>query len=118
MKQFLRDALSDFTYQTLRFRHSTQPRLRILMYHRVTDAHPDDRLCVPVARFDAQMRFLHGAGYRTITFAEAVRWVQQGGALPDRAIVLTFDDGFEDNFLNAYPAMTRQGFTGIFFIPS
>lgn len=136
MKSLLRRALSDVTYRAIRLTNGHAAGLRILMYHRVTDAHPGNRLCVPVAQFTEQMRFLHEAGYQTVTLAQAVQWVRQetgdkrqetGDArhvsrLPshvsDKAVVLTFDDGFEDNFRYAYPAMTRYGFTGCFFVPS
>ncbi len=87
------------------------------MYHRVTDAHPGNRLCVPVARFADQMRWLHEHEYRTISFAEAVELVR-GRAPRPKLIVLTFDDGFEDNFLYAYRALAQYGFTGCFFVPS
>ena len=120
MRRFLRSVLSDVSYRTIRFTNGTRHGLRMLMYHRVTDAHPTDRLCVPVAHFAAQMKHLREAGFHTITFAQAVRWITGHGtpALPERAIVLTFDDGFEDNFLHAYPMMTRHGLTGCFFVPS
>ncbi len=118
MTGLVRRSLSTLTYHALQCRNGRTPGLRMLMYHRVTDAHPNDRLCVPVARFARQMQFLHDAGYASVTFAQAVAWVSQGGILPPKAIAITFDDGFEDNFLYAYPALARHGFTGCFFIPS
>lgn len=135
MKRFLRSTLSDLTYQAMRLTNGHAAGLRILTYHRVTDAHPGDRLCVPVQRFEEQMRWLHDRGYRTISLAQAVdrlqgmrnaegalssmdygRWTVDSGVR--RAVVLTFDDGYEDNFRYAAPAMERYGFTGIFFVPS
>ncbi len=120
MTRFVRQTLSTLTYRALqlRLRNGQAQGLRILMYHRVTDAHPRDRLCVPVARFAQQMQCLHDAGYASVSFAQAVAWVSQGVALPPKAIAVTFDDGFEDNFLYAHPALARHGFTGCFFIPS
>jgi len=118
MTRFLRQTLSTLTYRALQRRNGQAQGLRILMYHRVTDAHPRDRLCVPIARFAEQMQFLQEAGYESVTFAQAVAWVTHGATLPPRAVAITFDDGFEDNFLYAYPALTRHHFTGCFFIPS
>ena len=92
--------------------------LRILMYHRVTDAHPDDRLCVSTLQFAAQMAWLRQEGYRTVTYAEATRYVAERESLPERSIVLTFDDGYEDNFRFAYPVLQQCRFTGMFFIPT
>ena len=132
MTHTLRGALSELTYQAIRLTNGRAAGVRILTYHRVTDAHPGDRLCVPVARFSEQMRWLHEAGYQTISFAQTVAWVTGGtrdvqpgtrspkpGTTPTaKSVVLTFDDGYEDNFLHAYPAMARYGLTGIFFVPS
>ncbi|MBI3009984.1 MAG: polysaccharide deacetylase family protein, partial [Candidatus Omnitrophica bacterium] len=102
--------------------------LRILMYHRVTAAHPKDRLCVPTAKFDAQMRHLRQEGYQTVRFSQVVAAVsswqnsKRGTRNPEqflgKTIVLTFDDGYEDNFVNAASIMERYGFTGCFFVPS
>ncbi len=119
MSSLLRGTLSDLTYRAIRLRNgAAHAQLRILMYHRVTDAHPSDRLCVPVARFDAQMRFLRERGYQAVSFAHAVRWVAGEEELTHPSVVITFDDGYEDNFLYAHPALRRQGFTGCFFVPS
>jgi peptidoglycan/xylan/chitin deacetylase (PgdA/CDA1 family) len=92
--------------------------IRVLMYHRVTNAHPGDRLCVPVANFQAQMKRLYDQGYRTITLEDLARWVKGGGMLGDKPVVLTFDDGYADNFEWAAPTLIRHGFRATFFIPT
>lgn len=116
--RWLRTGLSSAVYQWLLLTRAADRGLRILMYHRVTDAHPDDRLCVPPHAFAAQMHALHAAGYRTVTFAQAIERLSGGSACPPKSVVLTFDDGFEDNFLHAAPALARHGFSGCFFVPS
>ncbi|PIQ84084.1 MAG: hypothetical protein COV75_03960, partial [Candidatus Omnitrophica bacterium CG11_big_fil_rev_8_21_14_0_20_63_9] len=116
MKQLLRSTLSDLTYRAMQLSRKNPRGLRILMYHRVTDAHPGKRLCVPVARFAEQMRWLHEHGYRTITFAQAVRAASNTDH--SKLVVLTFDDGYEDNFIHAAHIMQRYGFVGTFFVPS
>lgn len=118
MNGLLRRTLSSLSYQAIRLRNGEAQGLRILTYHRVTDAHPADRLCVPVARFAQQMRFLRQAGYQTASLAQAVRWIAGAAELPSRAVAITFDDGFEDNFLYAYPELARAGFVACFFVPS
>ena len=67
------------------------------------------------------MRWLVDHGYRSISFREAVDWVQAPGSRlerPERRIVITFDDGYEDNRLHAARLMEQQGLRGIFFVPS
>jgi glycosyltransferase involved in cell wall biosynthesis/peptidoglycan/xylan/chitin deacetylase (PgdA/CDA1 family) len=118
MRHALRRTLSNLTYQAIRLSDGHRAGLRILMYHRVTDAHPGDRLCVPVDHFARQMRYLHEQGYHAISVSQAVRWLTMGTALPARAVVITFDDGYEDNFLHAAPVLARYGFPAGFFVPS
>lgn len=118
MKRFLRHSLSTLTYYALRLRNGHHKGVRILTYHRVTDAHPKERLCVPVANFARQMRYLRLLGFQTVTLAQVHRAFHGQGHLPPRPIVVSFDDGFEDNWLHAHPILARHGFRGVFFIPS
>jgi peptidoglycan/xylan/chitin deacetylase (PgdA/CDA1 family) len=117
MKTMARRVLSGLSYSWIRL-GGRADGLRILMYHRVTDAHPESRLCVRTAAFEAQMRQLHAQGWRTVSFADAVACAQGAAPLPERAVVLTFDDGYADNFEHARPILARCGFHGIFFIPT
>jgi peptidoglycan/xylan/chitin deacetylase (PgdA/CDA1 family) len=119
MRRLLRKTLSEVIYQTTRLKRPHPGGLRILTYHRVTDAHPGERLCVPIARFAEQMRHLREAGYETVTMASAAHWMRHPQIeWPARPVVITFDDGYADNFLHAHPAMARCGFVGVFFVPT
>ena len=118
MKQLLRQSLSSLSYQAMRFTNGTDTGLRILMYHRVTDAHPHERLCVPVKAFAEQMSYLDDEDYHTVTISQVADWLAGRAELPTRAIAITFDDGYEDNFLYAYPELARYGFRACFFVPS
>jgi peptidoglycan/xylan/chitin deacetylase (PgdA/CDA1 family) len=118
MKRFLRDTFSALSYQALRLTNGHRRGVRMLTYHRVTDAHPADRLCVPMARFREQMAYLKREGYQTVAVAQIARWVTGEATLPARAVAITFDDGFADNFLNAYPVLARHGFRACFFVPT
>ena len=118
MKRLLRTTLSELAYRAIRMTDGHHTGLRLLTYHRVTDAHPQDRLCVGVSRFAEQMRYLSEAGFKTVSFAQAVQWVRGHNRPAPKSIVLTFDDGFEDNYLCAASAMAPYGFRGCFFVPS
>ncbi len=59
-------------------------------------------------RFDAQLRFLAANGYRCVSLDEAVRWMRGEGALPDRAVVLTIDDGRRSLFSTGLPLLERH----------
>lgn len=93
----------------------------ILMYHHIgqpgagTDAIRRD-LSVSPANFEAQLRYLVGHGYGPITLESLVLHLQIGRPLPPKPVVLTFDDGFRDNYTNAYPLLKEYGFVGTFFV--
>ncbi|MCM8812074.1 MAG: polysaccharide deacetylase family protein [Candidatus Omnitrophica bacterium] len=117
MKGLLRDILSEVAYGAIRL-VGGGGGIRVLTYHRVTDAHPEDRLCVPVKRFAEQMQFLHEAGYRGLTMSQVTKWIRGGNGVSGRRVAITFDDGFEDNYLYAFPELKRWGFTACFFVPT
>ncbi|HET7377594.1 MAG TPA: polysaccharide deacetylase family protein [Anaerolineae bacterium] len=95
----------------------------ILMYHYISaPPSPTDLirvgLSVPPEKFDAQMRMLAEQGYHTVTLSAVYEYLQNGQALPANPIVLTFDDGYLDNYLFAFPILKKYGFSGTFFILS
>ncbi len=93
----------------------------ILMYHYIS-APPsaNDRirygLSVPPEMFEAQLRLLSNYGFHTITLRELYEYLAIGKTLPDNPIVLTFDDGYVDNYTNAFPLLRKYGMRGTFFI--
>ncbi len=98
-----------------------QMRVPILMYHHVGDLPPDadavrTSLTVSQARFEEQMNFLKDQGYITLHIADLVHALQTGEPLPDKAIILTFDDGYDDNYTNVFPTLKDHGFVGTFFV--
>jgi len=90
----------------------------ILMYHSVAES-PDPRvldLSVHPAHFDDQLDALVEAGYTTITFS-AVRAALAGGPeLPEKPVVLTFDDGYADFHREALPRLVGHGATATLFV--
>lgn len=93
----------------------------ILMYHYISDPPPgSDRyrwaLSVTPANLDAQMSYLKQAGYHAITLYQLYDYLAQGQPLPEKPIVLTFDDGYVDAFTHAAPILQKYRFVGTFFI--
>lgn len=91
------------------------------MYHYIS-ASPSaqDRirygLSVPPEMFDAQLKLLHDNGFTTISLRDLYEYLAQGQALPVKPIVLTFDDGYLDNYTNAFPILQKYGMVGTFFV--
>lgn len=82
------------------------------MYHRVVERleTPDPyNLCISRLEFEAQMRYLVLQGYRTVSLEEMARSLGRGG-MPGRGqVVITFDDGYEDVYINAFPILQELG---------
>lgn len=96
-------------------------RIPILMYHYIdtapanADAVRRD-LSVSPAAFIEQVRYLRQNGYETITLAALLDHLESGTPLPPKPIVLTFDDGYDNSYSQAYPVLRSYGFTGVFFV--
>jgi peptidoglycan/xylan/chitin deacetylase (PgdA/CDA1 family) len=90
-------------------------RLLILTYHRVLDG-PDLMIDggLDIAGFEAQSGVL-AANFNVLRLDEAIERLAKG-SLPPRAISLTFDDGYADNYTNALPILQRHGLTATFFV--
>jgi peptidoglycan/xylan/chitin deacetylase (PgdA/CDA1 family) len=96
----------------------------ILLYHHIgsdnyeQDGIYDSRYNVTIAEFNAQLDLLRSLGYQTVRTAAISDAITGHGTLPARPIVISFDDGWEDQYQNAFPALREHGFAGAFFIPS
>ncbi len=92
------------------------PRLLpALTYHHVADG-AGDRLTVDVAGFEAQVRYLADRGYATLHAAEFVRCLRGETPAPDRAVLLTFDDGYVDTWSYAFPILRRYRVKATLFL--
>ncbi len=96
-------------------------RLPILMYHYISDLPADadayrTDLSVSPARFEAQLAYLKEQGYTSISLEDLALYLTAGRPLPPKPIILTFDDGYLDNYLYAFPLLRQYGFQGAFFI--
>jgi peptidoglycan/xylan/chitin deacetylase (PgdA/CDA1 family) len=92
----------------------------VLMYHEIaTRSQTASRLAVSPVGFAAQLAHLHAAGFSTLTAADlviALAGGTEGTGLPERPIVITFDDGFADFHGHALPELQRYGFTATLFV--
>lgn len=86
----------------------------ILMYHRV-DTVSGDRNTLLVNKFAEQMKFLKTAGHNTIKLDELYQYLTGQADLPPKPVLLTFDDGYEDNYLYVLPLLKKYNFTATVF---
>jgi peptidoglycan/xylan/chitin deacetylase (PgdA/CDA1 family) len=66
--------------------------------------------------FEWQMDYLKKNGYKALFLTNLVREVESGANLNSKNIILTFDDGYEDNFLNALPVLKRYNLKATIFL--
>jgi peptidoglycan/xylan/chitin deacetylase (PgdA/CDA1 family) len=92
---------------------SAGPSLRILIYYKV-NAVPGNTLSVPPRAFVRQLHFLKDH-FTVITPEDLVRIMTAGQSLPDHAVLLTFDDGYQDVYDRAYPVMKELGLRALLF---
>ncbi|MBP2625859.1 MAG: polysaccharide deacetylase [Firmicutes bacterium] len=87
----------------------------VLNYHQINNkAH--NALTLSSQEFDAQMAYLHESGYNSISPDQLVDYLQYGKTLPPNPILITFDDGYEDNYRVAYPILQKYNFTATIFL--
>jgi peptidoglycan/xylan/chitin deacetylase (PgdA/CDA1 family) len=95
------------------FAHGYQT-VPILCYHRLGSQ--PSRLVVSAAAFDAQMEHLANNGYRVVPLRDLRAFLEGGAALPSRAVVITFDDGYASTFEIAFPVLKRYNLPATVFL--
>ena len=96
---------------------SPSREIPILMYHRVLDSDPRPS-AVPVRRFRDQMRHLSRMKFHSLTCGQLAEAVRSKNPLPTRPVLITFDDGYLDNYKNAFPVLQEFGMVATVFLVS
>jgi peptidoglycan/xylan/chitin deacetylase (PgdA/CDA1 family) len=98
-----------------RIRYRVMPGVLILLYHRVTELACDPyRQAVTPQHFSEHLEVLQN-GVTVLPFAQAMEALYSG-KLPHRAVTITFDDGYADNFYNANPLLERYDMPATVFV--
>jgi peptidoglycan/xylan/chitin deacetylase (PgdA/CDA1 family) len=85
----------------------------VLMYHHVS---PNPGLVTVAPEiFEAQMRYLRDAGYATLCASEFQDFIRGNLIPPGKAVLITFDDGFLDNYVYAFPVLQQYGLRALIF---
>lgn len=90
-----------------------------IMYHSI--GIPDkkwhwNRLTCPYDIFESQLKWLKKTGYKTLIFQEIYDYIINDKPIPKKSVFLTFDDGYLDNYVFAYPILRKYGFKGTIFV--
>jgi peptidoglycan/xylan/chitin deacetylase (PgdA/CDA1 family) len=87
----------------------------VLMYHHVAPR-AGDMVTVTPETFEGQMRHLSEGGYSALSLDDLLSFVRGEAEPPRRAVAITFDDGWLDNGVYAFPVLRRYGFRSAIFV--
>jgi peptidoglycan/xylan/chitin deacetylase (PgdA/CDA1 family) len=87
---------------------------QILIYHRVNDEGDPYFGGIPTELFDRQMAYL-ASRFHVLPLSDLVERLR-AGTLPDNAVAVTFDDGYRDNYLRAFPILTKHSLPATIFL--
>lgn len=93
-------------YDTFAPEENNARKVPILMYHHLVEGNNADNWDImTVSRFKAQMKAMRQAGYTAVTFDDLRQYVNAGVELPEKPVVITFDDGYSSNYSLAMPIL-------------
>ncbi|NLO82301.1 MAG: polysaccharide deacetylase family protein [Clostridiales bacterium] len=81
-------------------------------YH---DILPEDLFCFK-DEFEKQMAYLYDSGYTTLTTEQVIDFYYNNKSIPDKSVLLTFDDAYKSVLLNAYPILKKYNFHSVCFV--
>ncbi len=86
----------------------------IIMYHNIMKSNTkSSKFIVTKNQLEEDLEFLKNNGYNTIVMNDLVEYVYNNKPLPEKPIILTFDDGYYNNYVYAYPMLKEYGFKGV-----
>jgi len=114
MQRRLKDLLGRFFYGTGLYRLFFRKKALIVLFHRVDDALGENPISCTGDTFRAYCDFFRKY-FRVVSLSELIRRLEDGGAIGGR-LVVTFDDGYLDNFRIAAKELEKRGMTACFFL--
>lgn len=88
--------------------------LPVLMYHQMSQKQSKEgKYVVSVKTFEADLDYLQREGYESITVRQLFDWYDGKGTLPEKPVLITFDDGYESTLAYAGPLLKQHGFTAV-----
>lgn len=85
-----------------------QIRLPVVMYHHLLpEEQIEDESVISVEQFEEDLKAYKLAGYETISVSNLINYTEGSGNLPDKPLLITFDDGYLSNYQYAYPLLKK-----------
>lgn len=90
--------------------------LPVIMYHSVLKNTGPEKYIISVSEFENDMKYLKENGYTAVMPSDLVKYVYEGQPLPEKPVMITFDDGFLNNASYAVPILQENGMKGVISI--
>ena len=86
----------------------------ILMYHSISkESSGENEYTISQSRFEGDLKWLRDNGYTTIFPSQLAAYVKEGAMLPSKPVIISFDDGFANNYLYAYPLLQKYNMKAV-----
>lgn len=114
-------ALSSTTHSYAQFRPLEKEKgesITVLLYHHLLEDKDIDRsnsAIITVKLFEEHMAYLSQNGYTTLTLADVESFIYEGKSIPDKSVLITFDDGYQSNYEYAYPILKKYNLNAVLF---
>lgn len=89
----------------------------VLYYHSVDPSEANEVIISP-EKLKEQLTFIKNSGYTTLTISELNNYILNNAPIPEKSIVITFDDGYADNYINAFPILKELDIKATIFVIS
>lgn len=98
-------------------------KVPILIYHHIGPLHATatknlKAFSVDTKMFEKHLTYLQSKGYAAISYGQLDDYLLYGAKLPAKPVIISFDDGWENQYTYALPLLLKYGFTATFFIPT
>jgi len=100
--------------ENLSLKHNNES-VPVLMYHSIGTAKLNPYV-VSTDRFNLDMLYLKENGFTTLSTDELYDFMVENKPIPKKSVLITFDDGYEDNYTNAFPIIKKYNFKATIFV--
>ncbi len=113
-------AIIIMSFMTSVFAFAQDVKVPIILYHNIAEntgkEYYDPSLNIPADLFEMHIRTLKETGYNAITYEQYYNYVINDEPLPEKPIIITFDDGYSSNYIYAYPILKKYNTKATIFV--